>query len=137
MVAASSARFEDAEIRRRWVHLYDRVANGEMPPPDAHRPEASEQKAFLNLVADEMNRLADVTARMDTDVVAVYTDRFYGPGGGNEITDADIAAEGYDWNANDLANGMNLCNQLVNFRDNAPVTQGDYGQIMNTLRGLS
>ena len=97
---------------------------------------SAEQNAYVQRVTDEMDRLAEVIKEC-VDLEALYTDRSYGSGGQNPITDADLTAAGYDWNANDLANGMNLCIQIANFRDNAAVTQGDYGQIMSTLRGLS
>ena len=36
----------DAELRRRWVRIHDRVASGEMPPKDAPRPAADAKRRF-------------------------------------------------------------------------------------------
>lgn len=37
----------DAEVRRRWSYLYDRVARGEMPPKSADKPDSKSRQAFL------------------------------------------------------------------------------------------
>lgn len=37
----------DQEVTRRWVLVHDRIAAGEMPPPDIDRPKATETKVFL------------------------------------------------------------------------------------------
>src|SRR4051812_39332615 len=46
-LAALGRDLSDAETLRRWVRIYDRVADREMPPRDAPQPEAAVKKAFL------------------------------------------------------------------------------------------
>jgi hypothetical protein len=41
------ADLDDAEVRRRWVFVHDRVAQGEMPPKSADQPDADSRSAFL------------------------------------------------------------------------------------------
>ena len=57
-----AADFSDAEIRRRWVFLYDRVADGEMPPSSEVPPSVDDQSRFLSTLGDSL-RQADLTAR--------------------------------------------------------------------------
>ncbi len=52
----------DAEVRRRWVVLHDRIAAGEMPPKDASRPDEKSTAAFLQSVADCLTR-AELASR--------------------------------------------------------------------------
>ena len=61
----SKAKFDltDRQAQVRWVKLYDRVANDEMPPKKKARPDPAETKAFLSnlaqpLVAADMQREA-------------------------------------------------------------------------------
>src|SRR5689334_14936863 len=44
---ALSRDLTGAETLRRWVRIYDRIAGGEMPPPDAPQPDAAARHAFL------------------------------------------------------------------------------------------
>src|SRR5437016_5694513 len=46
-LAALSRDLTDAETLRRWVRVYDRVAEGEMPPKDAPQPDATAKQTFL------------------------------------------------------------------------------------------
>ncbi|MCH7727578.1 MAG: DUF1592 domain-containing protein [Planctomycetes bacterium] len=46
----------DAEVRRRWAYLYDRVANGEMPPKSADRPGSESRSKFLRTLGDALTR---------------------------------------------------------------------------------
>jgi hypothetical protein len=57
----NAADLADAEVRRRWVYLHDRVAEGEMPPEPATRPDAESQAAFLRELGAALTRaeLAD------------------------------------------------------------------------------
>lgn len=57
-----SVNVADAEVRRRWVHLYDRVANGEMPPESASSPDTDSKTTFLKTVAAALRR-ADLADR--------------------------------------------------------------------------
>jgi hypothetical protein len=49
-----SVDLTDADVRRRWVHLFDRVAKGEMPPKSADRPDAKSKSKFLQLLGDSL-----------------------------------------------------------------------------------
>lgn len=57
-----SGEISDAEVRRRWVFLYDRVANGEMPPESTDQPAASVRARFLKALRDALHR-ADMADR--------------------------------------------------------------------------
>lgn len=57
-----STNLEDAEVRRRWVYLHDRVANGEMPPKTADQPDESSKSSFLAALGKELTR-ADLSNR--------------------------------------------------------------------------
>jgi hypothetical protein len=61
-LTAISADLADAEVRRRWVYLYDRVADGEMPPESADQPSAESKATFLAALAGELTR-ADLATR--------------------------------------------------------------------------
>src|SRR4051812_33263991 len=45
--AALSQDLTDAETLRRWVRVYDRIADGEMPPTAAVQPDRGAIRAFL------------------------------------------------------------------------------------------
>jgi len=57
-----SVDLADAEVRRRWVYLYDRVAAGEMPPKSAARPDAKSKSKFLRGLGDSLTA-ADLAGR--------------------------------------------------------------------------
>jgi hypothetical protein len=57
-----AADLGDAEVRRRWVYLYDRVADGEMPPEAADQPDAETKAKFLGALGDALTR-ADLAGR--------------------------------------------------------------------------
>ncbi|MCH8147303.1 MAG: DUF1592 domain-containing protein [Planctomycetes bacterium] len=57
-----SEDLSDAEVRRRWVYLYDRVASGEMPPKSEARPDAKLQSTFLRALGDSLTG-ADLAGR--------------------------------------------------------------------------
>ncbi len=42
--------------RNRWVAIHDRVASGEMPPPDASQPKPKQADDFLAAVASPINK---------------------------------------------------------------------------------
>ena len=46
--------FSDAEVRRRWVYLYDRVATGQMPPESEARPNSKSKSKFLRALGDSL-----------------------------------------------------------------------------------
>ena len=46
----------DAEVRRRWVYLYDRMAGGEMPPSSETQPAADLKTKFLQTLGDSLSR---------------------------------------------------------------------------------
>lgn len=53
---------DDAELHRRWVRIYDRVAGGEMPPKDKPRPDRESTQHFLSGLSAALTR-ADVGRR--------------------------------------------------------------------------
>jgi hypothetical protein len=61
-LTAISVDLADAEVRRRWVYLHDRVAQGEMPPKSADQPDSESKSAFLSALGDALTR-ADLAAR--------------------------------------------------------------------------
>ena len=52
----------DAEVRRRWVDLHDRVAAGEMPPETEQKPSEAETSAFLKTLGDSLTK-ADLAGK--------------------------------------------------------------------------
>jgi len=42
----------DFDVEQRWVRLFDRVQNGEMPPPDAAEVDSQERAEFLRATGD-------------------------------------------------------------------------------------
>ncbi|MDA1016189.1 MAG: DUF1592 domain-containing protein [Planctomycetota bacterium] len=58
----NSDNLADAEVRRRWVDLHDRVAAGEMPPKSETRPNADLKSKFLATLGSELTR-ADLATR--------------------------------------------------------------------------
>jgi hypothetical protein len=61
-LSALSSDLADSEILRRWVRIYDRVADGEMPPKDAPQPDAVAKKIFLESLVPSL-AAADRTQR--------------------------------------------------------------------------
>ncbi|MBC8290681.1 MAG: DUF1592 domain-containing protein, partial [Planctomycetes bacterium] len=59
---ADSAVLSDAEVRRRWSYLYDRVARGEMPPKSADKPDSKSRQAFLKTLGGVLTQ-ADLAER--------------------------------------------------------------------------
>lgn len=56
------ADLKDAETLRRWVRLFDRVRDGEMPPPKKGSAAPAERDAFLKTLGDSLTR-ADLARR--------------------------------------------------------------------------
>ncbi|MCO6456492.1 MAG: DUF1592 domain-containing protein [Pirellulaceae bacterium] len=54
-----TASFEivDADVRRRWVYLYDRVAAGEMPPQSVEPPDGQAKAKFLRELGQALTRV--------------------------------------------------------------------------------
>jgi hypothetical protein len=61
-LSSNSVAMDDAEVRRRWVDLHDRVASGEMPPESAERPDAKTRVTFLRQLGVHLKR-ADLANR--------------------------------------------------------------------------
>lgn len=61
-LTAQPENFNDAEVRRRWTFLYDRVATGEMPPDAAEQPPAKTRSSFLEALARSLTA-ADLSHR--------------------------------------------------------------------------
>src|SRR4051812_26450129 len=53
-LSALSRDLTDPETLRRWVRIYDRLADGEMPPKDAPQPDAAAKRAFLTSLAPRL-----------------------------------------------------------------------------------
>ena len=58
----ASTDLKDAETLRRWVRLFDRVRDGEMPPPKKAVVPAPERDAFLKSLGETLTR-ADLARR--------------------------------------------------------------------------
>lgn len=46
----------EAKTMARWVRIYDRVRDGEMPPPDADQPSAKERADFLKAFGEPLTK---------------------------------------------------------------------------------
>lgn len=57
-----SVDLSNAELRRRWIYLYDRVANGGMPPKGEPRPDEDSKATFLRSLGDLLTQ-ADLAGR--------------------------------------------------------------------------
>lgn len=57
-----STNIADAEVRRLWVVLHDRVAAGEMPPKSEDQPRAADKAKFIQTLAAELTQ-ADLATR--------------------------------------------------------------------------
>lgn len=57
-----STDLANAQVRLDLIHLYDRVAGGEMPPKTADRPDEASRAGFLKSLGDSL-RHADLAAR--------------------------------------------------------------------------
>lgn len=55
-LAGYESDLTDAEVRRRWVFLYDRVAQSEMPPESAEQPSADSRASFLKTLGERLAR---------------------------------------------------------------------------------
>lgn len=71
-------------------------------------------------------------ANIFADGETVYFDRGYNGGGGNAITDEDLAGLGIT--ANDLAGLITFGQQLNNLLNGQATTPGDYDSTLNKLR---
>jgi hypothetical protein len=58
----NSDDLSDAEVRRRWVYVHDRVAAGEMPPKSEARPSDESKSQFLATLGDSLTH-ADLASR--------------------------------------------------------------------------
>jgi hypothetical protein len=54
-LSALSYDLEDPAALQRWEQLFDRVAEGEMPPPKKTQPPAAERQAFLNNLRGQLH----------------------------------------------------------------------------------
>ena len=92
-------------------------------------------------MSDKLNYAGAMRAFADTlatlrhqaeDFDKIYFDRGYNSGGADPIADEDVSGLGIT--AANVASGITLSQQLVNFFGNAAVTQGDYQSTINALR---
>ena len=61
-LTSNSVAFDNPEVRRRWTWLYDRVADGEMPPPSAEQPDDRAKQTFLRTLGSTLTQ-ADLGQR--------------------------------------------------------------------------
>lgn len=91
----------------------------------------SKKNEFVNEFKLQATSLAQIIARCE-ELEDIYFDRGYNSGGADAITDADISSTGLT--AAQVGSLITLGQQIVNFRDNAAVTTGDYGATLNVAR---
>jgi hypothetical protein len=48
--------FENAESFRKWVHIFDRIKSGEMPPPEETQPSKAARVKALSVLESELKR---------------------------------------------------------------------------------
>lgn len=92
-----------------------------------------QEAAFVQRIRSSTHRLSEEIDKLAA-LADLYFDRTYNSGGVNEITDDDLAD--LDIDAADLASTVTAIQQLLNWRDNAAVTTGDYGATLNKVRIL-
>jgi len=92
-----------------------------------------QKAAFISRIRVDSNTMADLLMTFD-ELRAVFIDRGYNSGGSNPITDDDLAD--LDIDAADVALFGTAVQQLINWRDDASVTSGDYGKTLNIIRAL-
>lgn len=90
----------------------------------------TEPKRRYIILLRELGR--DLARAMSTaqDLHSVFFDREYDEATG--VTDADLVE--WDMTKADVSAFINCCEQLINLRDNAAVTQGDWGATINVVR---
>lgn len=69
-VTALSDHLDDEAVFDDWVHLFDRVAAGEMPPPDASTVEAEERESFVAEAGAWLNEHAEKRTALEGRVPA-------------------------------------------------------------------
>ncbi|MEQ8785512.1 MAG: DUF1592 domain-containing protein [Pirellulaceae bacterium] len=53
-LAVLGAELSDVALFAKWERIYDRVADGEMPPAEADQPTAADRQAFLNALGTQL-----------------------------------------------------------------------------------
>lgn len=48
--------FDNAETFRQWVRVFDRIENGEMPPPGETQPGDAERQKALSVLGSKLKR---------------------------------------------------------------------------------
>ena len=63
-LATLPVAFSNAELRNRWEQIHERLASGEMPPPDAPQPPAADRQAAATWLDEQLVQAdaADVAA---------------------------------------------------------------------------
>lgn len=96
-------------------------------------PVLIEKQDYVRALRANASQLATVR-RGIFDMEDVYFKREYNAGGANAITDEDI--EGLGITAADVANWITMLQQLDNFFENQPVSQGDYEATLSVMRDI-
>ena len=86
---------------------------------------------FLIKAQADATTLAQVISSITT-LNNIYFDRGYNVGGVDPITDEDLS--GYSGTADVVGSFITMSSQLVNFANNAAVSQGDYDATLSKLR---
>lgn len=92
-----------------------------------------QKEAFISRIRVDSGTLADLLMTFE-ELRTIFIDRGYNSGGSNPITDDDLVD--LDIDAADVADFGVAVQQLINWRDDASVTSGDYGATLNIVRAL-
>ena len=112
-----------------WIYF-----DGETKHHFATQQEAismNKKEQYVTSLQGAATTLAQVADQF-ADKFTIYFDRGYNPNGADAIQDEDIAVTGMT--AAQVADLMNLAEQLDKFLNNAAVTSGDYDAILNVAR---
>ena len=116
----------NSEVRRRWVYLFDRVAEGEMPPESEIQPAADEKARFLATLGESLTH-ADLASRdvilrrlnrreytnTVSDLFGIYIDL-------SRLLSDDEMDQGFDTNGSVLSLGPQQMVQYVRAADLVP-----------------
>jgi hypothetical protein len=86
----------DAEIMRRWVLVHDRIAAGEMPPPDPQRPnQPRPEEAARSTALETLSKALTTAGRARGDVVLRRLNRIEYENTVRDLFDTDVMVKEY------------------------------------------
>jgi hypothetical protein len=86
----------DAEIMRRWVLVHDRIAAGEMPPPDPQRPnQPRPEEAARSTALETLSKALTTADRARGDVVLRRLNRIEYENTVRDLFDTDVMVKEY------------------------------------------